>query len=245
MESMEHDLDSVKVVSFGIIGKLMNDPIATGIMLGVLLYSVIIHEMSHAWSALKMGDPTGKDDNRLSWNPIHHIDPFMTILLPIFTAVTWGFPFGGAKPVQINPLNFRDPGKGMMISSAMGPLSNFALAAIVLGVTWLVGRVAPDFLWGWNEEGRRVLTYNGIFLQFAFLINILLGTFNLIPIPPLDGSRVLRYLLPRAGQNFLDRIEPFGLFILIGLIYAGGFGRILGPVQQVAWDLFNMALGGG
>lgn len=215
------------------------------LMLGGLGFSVIFHEMAHAWVALKLGDPTGRDDNRLSWNPIHHIDPFMTIILPVllYFGSHGSFVFGGAKPVQINPMNFRDPGKGMMLSSAAGPISNLLVAAgallLLLLLTWLV----PGLVVSEDEAGIPRATWNGFFFSFLTLLNLFLAVFNLVPIPPLDGSRVLRYFLPERGRRLLDGIEPFGLFILLGLLFAGILRYILAPLETL-WVATMMTLFG-
>jgi len=219
-----------------------NDPVRIGIALFVLLYSVIIHEMSHALSALRLGDPSGKEDNRFSWNPLYHIDPIMTILVPIMTLAIWGFPFGGAKPVQVNPLRFRNPGQGMMITAAAGPITNMLLAAAAMLIALLLAWVAPDFLFRVGPRGETLITYNGFFLFYAMWINLVLAAFNLIPIPPLDGSRVLRYLLPQGGKDFIDRFESFGLIVIVLLISAGGTAVLIGPVVRLHWDLFLVVL---
>lgn len=215
------------------------------LMLFALGFSVILHEMAHAWVALKLGDPTGRDDNRLSWNPIHHIDPWMTILIPIL--LFWGsggkFMFGGAKPVRINPLNFANPGKGYMLSSLAGPVSNLLLACAGILVLLLLQAIDPGFLYHRGEDAALQITYNGFFLCFFVMINVFLAAFNLIPIPPLDGSRVLRYFLPQGGQNLLDKIEPMGLILLVGLMFLGFFRWALFPVV-IAWGTVMILLFG-
>jgi Zn-dependent protease len=184
----------------------------------VLIFSVIFHEIMHGWVALKMGDTTARDEGRLTLNPIPHIDPWMTILFPIMTLIAsnGAFPFGGAKPVRINPSNFRNPNLGMMISAAAGPLSNFFLAIVSFGLLFVFYKIAPTLLY---DSESRELSYNGLFFGFMIFTNILLGAFNLIPIPPLDGSRILRYFLPERGRFFVDRMEPFGLLIVLSLVF--------------------------
>ncbi|MHC4606511.1 MAG: site-2 protease family protein [Planctomycetota bacterium] len=213
-------------------------------------FSVILHEMAHAWSALKLGDPTGRDDNRLSWNPIYHIDPFMTILLPGLLLLASGgtFAFGGAKPVRINPFNFRNPGKGMMLSAAAGPACNFLQAIVTFGILLLLAAFLPGVIAGKDAAGGTVPTLGGFFLIWMIQINLILGAFNLIPIPPLDGSRILRYLLPRNAKATLDSIEPFGLFIIFGLLWIGGLNLLLAPVNllfQQIMIVVNMVYTGG
>lgn len=211
----------------------MEDVPRIAISLGALVFSVMFHEMAHAWSAWKMGDPTGKNDHRLSWNPVHHLDPFMSILLPLVTYFTMGFPFGGAKPVAINPLNFRNPGRGWMISAALGPLSNLLLATLSLGLLYLLAEKAPQTIVRKDDAGNYHATYNGYFFMILILTNVGLAAFNLIPIPPLDGSRVLRYLLPERSKGVLDRIEPFGIFVILLLASTRMFGTLFQPV----WEL--------
>jgi Zn-dependent protease len=188
--------------------------------------AVIFHEQMHARVAHWLGDPTGKNDNRLSWNPVHHIDPFMTILLPIILLVGSGgrFVFGGAKPVMINPLNFKNPSLGMCLSAAAGPFSNFFLGLVGFILCILLARTFPSAIL--SED---TLTWNGYFLVNFVRINVILGAFNILPLPGLDGSRILRFVLPRNLQALLDSIEPFAMFITIALVFFGA-AQVLGPV---------------
>lgn len=188
----------------------------------ILLYSAIFHECAHAISAYKLGDPTAYLSGRITLNPVKHISLFYTLIMPLVTYFAFGIPFGGAKPVPINPYNFRDANKGMMISSLAGPFTNFILAIIGFCGFFLAVRVFP--LSGF------ALHINIVFFFAIIAINILLGIFNLIPIPPLDGSRILRYFLPWHMKETLDRIEPFGLMIVLAFILMGGtafLGKIL------------------
>jgi Zn-dependent protease len=200
----------------------MEDVVRIVISIATLVFSVIFHEMAHAWSALMMGDPTGKNDNRLSWNPIRHIDPIMTIIVPVvlYVSSSGTFIFGGAKPVRVNPLNFQNPGRGMMLSAAAGPGSNYLLALVGFGLLYLLVAVAPGTIVV-DSPGGLTATIGGFFFFNMVFINLFLGTFNLIPIPPLDGSRILRYLLPPGGKQLIDSIEPYGLFLLVILMFAG------------------------
>jgi len=188
----------------------------------ILAFSVIVHECAHAIAAYRLGDPTAYLAGRITLNPIKHIDLVWTIVIPLITYFWGGFIFGGAKPVPINPYNFRDANKGMMLSSLAGPLSNFLLAILGFIGFFLSIKVLP--LTGFF----RALNWN-IFTMMV-IINILLGLFNLIPIPPLDGSRVLRYFLPWHMKEGFDRIEQFGFIIIIIFIMTGGtsfIGKIL------------------
>jgi len=201
--------------------------------------AVIFHEQMHARVAWWLGDPTGKNDRRLSWNPIHHIDPFMTILLPIVLYFGSGgrFVFGGAKPVMINPMNFRNPSLGMCLSAAAGPFSNFFLAAggFLLCVTLF--HLSPKML-----MVESVITWHGYFLGTFVFLNLFLGAFNILPLPGLDGSRILRHFLPRPLQASLDSIEPFALFItMIAVMF--GAAKILGPLHRLLYLSFYGATG--
>jgi len=190
------------------------------IQIPVLLLSVIIHEIAHGLTAYKLGDSTAKDLNRLTLNPIPHIDLFWSIIIPALLIISGsGFIIGGAKPVPIDPRNFKNPKKGMMITALAGPLSNFGLAFISL----IMLKIADIFISA--PEGYSLITIKLIFS--FFLINMVLGIFNLIPIPPLDGGRILIGLLPNNLAYSYSKIEPYGIFIVIGLLYFGVLGFVL------------------
>lgn len=220
------------------------DPAKIIIVLFVLVYSCILHEIAHAWVALKLGDSTAKDLGRITLNPIPHIDPFMTILVPalLYFSTRGTFCFGGAKPVPIDANRFRHPGRGMLLSAAAGPITNFILALV--GAVILIGicRASPEWIYRFSTEGAPQLTYNGFLLAEIVLLNGLLGTFNMIPIPPLDGSRVLRYLLPYGGKRFLDRMERFGLLVLMLFIYLGG-NFIIAPIYDAICIVLRIGMG--
>ena len=192
----------------------------------VLLFSVIMHEYMHGWVAYRLGDPTARNAGRLTLNPIPHIDPFMTIIVPLLLYFSAGFILGGAKPVPVNPLNFRRPRKGMMLVGAAGPATNLALGvgfALFYHLLKLTGLMQPAMATG---------------LVGAVFINTILAFFNLIPVPPLDGSRIVAGLLPRDAAIAYDRVGRFGLFIVIGLIMFGGFRLIAGPaLVYTSWLL--------
>jgi Zn-dependent protease len=220
------------------------------IFIGVVAISVILHEIAHAYSAYKLGDPTGKMDGRLSFNPVNHIDPFFTILMPvIFLLMSGGsFILGGAKPVRINPLNFKNPSLGMMITSVCGPLTNMLLSIIVFFLLFALVNIVPDMV--------MANSYNALFLGSMIYLNIVLGIFNLVPIPPLDGSRILRFFLPAGGKAFLDRFEYIGGFLIIVIFVIFGFEYIIRPFlsimllvmidtfgKQYTWDLLGNLFG--
>jgi len=190
-------------------------------MLVMLLFSVVIHEVAHAVVALWCGDPTAKRLGRITLNPAVHIDPFMTILLPVM--LLWmsngQFAFGGAKPVPVNPFNLHNPKRDMMLVSIAGPLSNILLAVIFM----IAYRIALEVD---VQEAYRQL------LRLGAMLNVILATFNMIPIPPLDGSKVLMGVLPDRQAELLRSIEPYGMFIIMGLLMVGGLSRLIGPPVQ-------------
>ncbi|MCK4232911.1 site-2 protease family protein [candidate division WOR-3 bacterium] len=188
----------------------------------ILLLSIIIHEISHGFAALKLGDPTAKMSGRLTLNPIPHIDILGTIILPVMLVVMGSpFLFGWAKPVPVNPLNFRNPKRDMMITSLFGPLSNLALA-IIFAVLYRVFLIL-------GLKGNIPLQV----FEFGAAINILLFCFNLLPIPPLDGSKVLMYFMPDNIAEGFSKIERFGFIIIFGLFFLGILGGILYPIMSI------------
>ncbi len=188
---------------------MSEDWLLTKVMFLVPLWlSLTVHEWAHAFSAYKLGDDTAARLGRMSLNPLVHIDPFGTLLLPLL-----GVPFGWAKPVPVNPVRFRrdiDMRKGMMITAAAGPLANVCLGAvsIVLLAAWLA--YAPP-----DSRLHDALTR---LLLMLSLINILLAVFNLLPIPPLDGSRIVDYMVPEKNRLIWERICGGAPFMLIGAI---------------------------
>lgn len=185
-----------------------------------ILFSLTVHEYFHAWTALKFGDTTARDMGRLTLNPLAHLDLLGTIMM--FAS---SFRFGWAKPVPVNPFNLRNPRVADFWIAAAGPISNFALA-FLFGTLFRL--VSP----GSVPEG----VY--LFLYFAVMINISLACFNLIPLFPLDGSHILRNILPESFGPALDKFETVSPFILIILIFAGGFWIILGPMIKFFFFIF-------
>ncbi len=181
-----------------------------------LFMALTFHEFAHGWVARKLGDRTAESMGRLTLNPKDHIDPFGTLLVPaLLIFMNSPVVFGWAKPVPINPYNFRNPRKGMMWAALGGPAINFILAAglvLVFKGMLFFGIVVKPLL---------------IFLRVAIYLNVFLGVFNLIPIPPLDGGRVLVGLLPQAQAVAFSRIEPYGFLIVIALLYFDILDRFL------------------
>lgn len=187
----------------------------------VLLFSVIAHEVAHGYAALAQGDPTARDLGRLSWNPIRHIDPFMTILMPVMMlVVTKGaFVLGGAKPVPVDPRRFRNYRIGDLIVSLAGVFTNLLIALACIPLIWLLGALGR----GVPAAASSAAIIQGMLVVGVYL-NWVLIAFNLIPIPPLDGSHVVQQLLPRALARYYVQVGRFGLLILVALlVYGGGF----------------------
>ncbi len=189
----------------------------------VLLFSMVAHEYAHGYAALRNGDPTAYQLGRLTWNPAKHIDPFMTIILPLVLFLANGPIFGGAKPVPVNPRNYRNFKKGDIIVSMAGIVTNLVIAFLCVPLMMLVYAVGSR-----SEVLAGPASIFQLMIIFGIQINVILAAFNLIPIPPLDGSHVMKYLLPPAWSLSYQRLSRYGLIILFVMI---SFGR---PVLM-AW----------
>ncbi len=178
----------------------------------VFLFAICVHESAHAWTAWRLGDPTARMLGRVTLNPIKHIDPVGTVLLPLL-ALFYHFPMiGWAKPTPVDPRNFKNEMRDDILTSVAGPVSNFAIALVsIIGLRVLIMVEGP--------RGASISEPLQILLYLSMAINVLLGVFNLIPVPPLDGSHDLRHLLPEPVRRVYDTIGIFGLILLF---IAGG-----------------------
>ncbi|NLT93752.1 MAG: site-2 protease family protein [Actinobacteria bacterium] len=198
----------------------------------LLLVSLVLHELAHGWVAHVLGDPTAKAHGRLTLNPVDHLDTWGTVMLVVtFLGSGGAFFFGWAKPVPVDPRYFRDGQRGMALVGAAGPLTNYLLAVAAAGLIWLV-------------HTRSLFLLEMCWM--LFVLNVILGTLNLIPIPPLDGSRVVGGFLPRTAYRRWAELDRYGNFVFLGLFmlmllvpgfYQATFGRVL--------RLFTLLLPGG
>lgn len=207
----------------------------------VFLFSLSCHEASHALTSEWFGDYTGRYQGRISLNPIVHIDPIGTLLIPLMGFMSGGFAmFGWAKPVQTNPLLWRDKTKANIMVSAAGPISNFILATvafIAIKIMLMTGSVTPSFglfsVVSPVTQGSALMTGVTKLLSIMLTLNVTLGVFNLIPIPPLDGSHVLESLLPYEMAQAYEQIRPYGFILLLAFVWMGVLGWIIRPVYHL------------
>ncbi len=185
----------------------------------VLLFSMVAHEYAHGYAALRQGDATAYQLGRLTWNPLKHIDPFMTVLLPILTFLGGGFMFGGAKPVPVVPRNYRNYRRGDIIVSMAGIVTNLVLFVVACGlfaVFGLAGRALP--------AANDTFAILQLMMFYGIAFNLMLAMFNLLPLPPLDGSHVMKYLLPPAWALRYQHFGRYGILVLIFMM-GTGIGR--------------------
>lgn len=202
------------------------------IILGVIVFSMVLHELAHGVTAFLLGDETAKEDGRLTLNPIKHLDPVMSLLLPLMSALMGGVVFGGAKPVPVNFNKLRGGVWGMALVAFMGPLTNFVLAFISFLLLELTGIGADSEI------------INKILIAMVS-VNVGFGVFNLIPIPPLDGSRILYVIMPDGVREMMDKMESIGIFIVYALILLGGsfFSYIMSAAINGIYNGFFWIIG--
>ena len=205
----------------GLLQLLIKDPLTFALLAVPLLYSIIIHELAHGWVAYRLGDPTAKWQGRLTLNPVNHLDPVGTILLFLVG-------FGWAKPVPVNLANIGESRKGFILVSSAGIIANMLLAFLAV---FLFQVISP-------HPGGTVATL----LYYLAQINIMLAAFNLIPIPPLDGSKILMGFVSERLQITISRLEPYGLFIIVGLLYMGALDPLIAFFRWLILSVIRILL---
>ena len=200
-----------------------------------LLFAITVHEAAHGWMARRLGDRTAEMLGRVSLNPLKHIDPIGTIVVPAILLIAGGFIFGWAKPVPVDPRNFAHPRRDMAAVAAAGPMVNLVMAlirAVIAKLGLMLAAVSP-----WVSVPLVLMGKIGIFL------NAILMVLNMLPLPPLDGGRVVVGLLPEPLADKVARIEPYGMFILVGLMITGILGQVIGPPVLLLERLLVMLVG--
>jgi len=200
------------------------------------LFAIVVHEISHGYVALRLGDTTAYAAGRLTLNPIKHIDLIGTIVVPAILIITVGFAFGWAKPVPITWGNLRKPKRDIALVAAAGPGANLLMAFIWALLVKIATFLPPEMFL------TKPLFYMGM---FGILINTVLMVFNLVPIPPTDGGRILTSLLPPRMSYNVSKIEPYGMFILVGLMITGILWAVIGPVINSVMMVIQSLVGLG
>lgn len=193
----------------------------------ILIFAITIHEYAHGWVAYRLGDPTAKYMGRLTLNPIAHIDPFGTILLPLILVALQLPPIGWAKPVPVNFLSLKNPKRDMLWVGIAGPLANILLALTLAFILKLIPVLIHTVL--------------GQVFIFGVIINVVLAVFNLVPIPPLDGSRIVSALLPYKYVASYNKIQPYGFLIIIMLLWSGALRRLIYGVVTLVIKFLGIA----
>lgn len=203
------------------------------LLIPVLLFSLSLHEFSHGYVSHKLGDPTPKSAGRLTLNPLAHLDPFGSLVLILTRR------FGWAKPVPINPNYYQKPRQGMMFVSLAGPLSNFFLASVFALTARALVFFSSSSLYQLQQAGYGSLVQTiFVFFQLAVIINLSLGFFNLLPVPPLDGSKILMGVLPPKFDKYIQKLEgPYGMILLLILAYTGILWGLIGPLVNTVYAI--------
>jgi Zn-dependent protease len=203
------------------------------VQFAVVLFAISIHESAHAWAADKFGDPTARLQGRVTLNPIAHIDLIGTIIFPILLAVIGAPVFGWAKPVMVNPYNLRNRRRDGMFIAAAGPIANILVS---LGIIFLMLAFSNPILTTTNPTLLLLIKI----AAYLLMINIFLAVFNLIPIPPLDGSGILEGLLKGEALVWYEKIKPYGFFILMLIIYTHVFDKIANAIFSLLFKIFPL-----
>ena len=201
-----------------------------------LLFAITVHEAAHGYAARHFGDRTAEMLGRLTLNPIKHIDPLGTVVIPLVLLLSGsGFIFGWAKPVPVSPRNFKNPGRDMAIVAAAGPVSN-----VLMALFWaIIMRFSAGMMSELGNAGQAIF----FMAQFGVVINALLAVLNMLPIPPLDGGRVAVGLLPPRASYSLSQVEPYGMWILVGLLATGLLSPIIRPGINLVVQLVTTLVG--
>ena len=216
------------------------NPIEIAISLFVLLFAITVHEAAHGWAAKRMGDPTAFDLGRVSLNPLVHIDPIGTVVLPLMLVLIGAPAFGWAKPVPVNPYNLRHPRRDNLVISADGPAANLLTSigamVLLLVLKFTVPGVraflqSPALFRAILPQGFYPLQGLALILYFAVIINIYLAVFNMIPVPPLDGSGILLGVLSEKAAARYDKLRPYGFFVVLALLYLNVLDIIILPLN--------------
>ena len=211
----------------------MNTIFELMLLIPVLLFSLSLHEFSHGYVSYKLGDPTPGNQGRLTLNPLAHLDPMGSLVLLITRR------FGWAKPVPINPNYYNNPRKGMMLVSIAGPAANFFLAIVFAMTGRLVVFFSANTLFQLQQAGYGNLVQTFfVFIQLSVIINLSLGIFNLLPVPPLDGSKILRGFLPAKFDKYIRKLEgPYGMILIMILAYTGILWAFLRPIVNTMYNI--------